>query len=294
MGTRASAPPTTDRRPLAASSTTGTAPTAVTAMASLNGSPDSSVGRRFGEARVALLVEGEQLVLGGGDGVHGAVEGDRQRGVVADRRDRLGLVGQAHHRRQADGGVLAGRPQTAGGRVEHRQAAAGHPDRGGAGDGGLLTVRRPHLRGVEGHDDPLGEVDPDDRRAVLDDVEVGVEPGEDGPVELADRLVDAAVGAVAVAGHPDAAVVQLGGVGLVAVGLDGVHDDAAHGHRERDPRRQPRQVRRASALQVTPERHAVSFPLLAPWMPRWMLGSRVTRNKVEPVRGQPALPGSQW
>ena len=226
------------------------------------------VGRRFGEARVALLDEGEQLVLGSGDGVHRAVEGDRQRGIVADRGDGLGLVGQAHHRRQADGGVLAGRPQAAGGGVEHRQAAAGHPDGGGAGDGGLLTVRRPHLRGVEGHDDPLGEVDPDDRRAVLDDVEVGVDPGEDGPVELADRLVDAAVGAVAVAGHPDAAVVQLGGVGLVAVGLDGVHGDAAHGHRERDPRHQPRHVRRASALQVTPERHAVSFPLLAPWMPR--------------------------
>ena len=294
MGTWASAPPTTERRPLAASSTTGTAPTAVTAMASLNGSPDSSsvvasakpvspcwsrVSSWSSAAETAYTVPSR------------ATASAASSPTVATR---LGLVGQAHHRRQADGGVLAGRPQTAGRGVEHRQAAAGHPDRGVAGDGGLLTVRRPHLRGVEGHDDPLGEVDPDDRRAVLDDVEVGVEPGEDGPVELADRLVDAAVGAVAVAGHPDAAVVQLGGVGLVAVGLDGVHDDAAHGHRERDPRRQPRQVRRASALQVTPERHAVSFPLLAPWMPRWMVGSRVTRNKVEPVRGQPALPGSQW
>ena len=225
--------------------------------------PRQVLGAGRGELGLALLADRGQAVLDRRRGVDGAVEGDRKSGVLADRDDRGLVVRQRRDRRNPEDRVVPGGPEPARGGVEHGEAAARHADGRAGGDAGGVPERR-HLRRVERHHHATAEVDPDDRRAVLDDVEARVRLGEDRAVELPDRLVDPAVGAVLVAGHPDAAVVELGPVGLVAVGLDGVGDDPAEGDRERDPGRQRHDSLRASALQVSPERHAGSLHWCAP------------------------------
>ena len=252
------------------------------------------LGGGLEEPRVALLAQGQEPVLGRGGGQDGAVQRHGHGGVLAHLGERIGLVGQGRDARDAHLGVLARRPQVAGRGVQHGEAASGHPDDRAAGDRGLLAVGHLHLGGVQGHDDTVGQVDADDRVAVLDDVEVGVGTREDGAVELTDGLVDAAVRAVTLAGDPDAAVVQVGPVSLVAVGLDGVRDDAAHGDGEREPGHQ----RSASALQVLPERHAVSLHRSASstalWKPTGRPMEPKQREDVEQSRARSRTVGSSW
>ena len=86
-----------------------------------------------------------------------------------------------------------------------------------------MTCAVPALRSIASHG-----------RAVLDDVErpVAAAVAEDDGVELVDRLVDPAVDAAVAVDDPDAAVVELGLVGLVAVGGHGIGDDGASGQHE--------------------------------------------------------------
>ena len=253
------------------------------------------LGGGLEEPRVALLAQGQEPVLGRGGGEDACRPASRpwRRPRPPRRADRAWSARVA----------TLGTPTSGSSRAAHRSPVEASstarlppaiPTTGLPGIAASSPSGTCIWAGSSGHDDAVGQVDADDRVAVLDDVEVGVGTGEDGAVELADGLVDAAVRPVVLAGDPDAAVVQVGPVSLVAVGLDGVRDDAAHGDGEREPGHQ----RSASALQVLPERHAVSLHRSASstalWKPTGRPMEPKQREDVEQSRARSRTVGSSW
>ena len=123
------------------------------------------------------------------------------------------------------------------------------------------------VAGSIGAREPLLRLTAEHRPAVLDDVEVGAELGEQAPVHLADRLVDAAEVAVGVAGDPDPAVVELGVV-------------AACSRRPR-PRGRPR---------VPPARTRARDEAMVVCRPRRARRTRAALNERTPSRPTSPLP----
>ena len=200
-----------------------------------------ALGLGLGEADAGDAEPGHR-VFGGGGRQHLPGQGDGERGVGSDGHEGLASGVDPRHREGSERRIHVLGPHLAGDRVGSRESATGQPEVSGTGDTGLLALRVPHSRGVDRLDESLGPVDAVHRRAVLDDVEVGVEAGEQGAVELPDRLVDPAVEAVAGVRDPDAAVVELGLVGLVALGVDGVGGHRAEDEQERNVARKRRFV----------------------------------------------------
>ncbi len=187
------------------------------------------LGDRFAEPCACGPHGRDRPLLGGGDH-DGAALAHGEGRPLTGLDQRIGLAVDEVHDRLADHVVVADGPDLAGLGVRTGQGAAGHLHVAVARDGRGAAVEGLELARLDGLAAQGVDVEGHDGRAVLDDVHAGlaVVAGHDA-VELVDRLVEPARPSLGPVDDPDATVVEVRLVGLVAARGDGIDDDGGHG-----------------------------------------------------------------